>query len=111
MAEDGFGWRALNWAWDRKDEIVRLLGGVRAWFRGEGKAHLPGILVIGPGGTGKTTLARLLAGETDWLLAPPSAYAPSANIEHHSLTDPPAEIVVPPSSSTVLCCGVILWRF
>jgi hypothetical protein len=51
----------------------------------------------GRGGTGKTTLAKLLAGEIDWLLDPPGQYQASVNIERYQLPgSPPVEIVVPP---------------
>lgn len=57
----------------------------------------PGILVIGPGGTGKSVLCRLLAGEWNWLLDDPWEYRESLDNEHYRLSDDPAvEIVVPP---------------
>ena len=71
---DEAGWRIANWAWERREEILRFLGRLRAWWKNEGEPEsAPGILVLGPGGTGKTTLARLLAGDADLLLDPPGA--------------------------------------
>jgi hypothetical protein len=60
--------------------------------------RLPGILIIGPGGTGKTTLAKLLTGHyTHTPFAIPGPYDESYRVERYSLEGPPtAEIVVPP---------------
>lgn len=56
-----------------------------------------GILIIGPGGTGKTTLARILSGDVNWLLDSPWEYQESHNVESFSLLDDPAvELIVPP---------------
>lgn len=57
----------------------------------------PGILIIGPGGTGKTTLARMLSGQ--WPSSPLEAageYVESLGIEEFEIENPPAKIVVPP---------------
>lgn len=91
-----------------KGGLRALLARVRAWWRGEGKdptapitpgpdpSSEPGVLILGPGGTGKTTLARLLSGGGD-LLDPPQTYEGSVGQEKYSLSDAPrAEIVVPP---------------
>jgi hypothetical protein len=98
---DEAGWRVLNWAWERKDEILQFLSRLRAWFRNEGaSASTPGILILGPGGTGKTTLARLLSGDVDLLLDPPGTYQASVGMERYELLGTPTvEIVVPPGQS------------
>jgi hypothetical protein len=55
------------------------------------------ILIIGPGGTGKTTLAQLLSGNGHWLIAAPWEYHESHNVESYSLLDDPGvKLVVPP---------------
>jgi hypothetical protein len=90
----------LKWAWDNKTEIRENLSELRAWFRGTGKDS-PGILILGPGGSGKTTLAKLLSGETDdWFLDPPRDYVESIGIERTALKDAPnVSVVVPPGQT------------
>jgi hypothetical protein len=61
------------------------------------KEPLPGILIIGPGGTGKTTLARLLSGQNPTSpLELPGEYVESMQIEQYAVKDPAAGVVVPP---------------
>jgi hypothetical protein len=89
---------ALSWGWEHRKEIIEQLKKVYAWFQGPGHGkHKGRILILGPGGTGKTTFARLLCGEYDWLVDPPGQYDESIEIEHYTLKGkPPVGIVVPP---------------
>lgn len=98
MPEGGFDWKAiLPWVWENREEVRRQLDRVFSWFRGAAKKQKPGILIVGPGGSGKTTLAKLLAGDYDLLFDATGPYEESIGIGHYSLKDAPGvEIVVPP---------------
>ena len=97
MPDPGVGLQILNWAWDRKDAIAQSIANLYKWFRGNSGPDERGILIIGPGGTGKTTLARLLSGEYDWLRDSPWEYKQSLDTEHSRLKDDPTvELVAPP---------------
>jgi hypothetical protein len=80
-----------KWAWDHRAGVKPVLASFRRWLR---KSK---ILIIGPGGTGKSTLARMLSGEFDWLLDSPWRYDESVRVDRFKLkADPAAEIVVMP---------------
>jgi hypothetical protein len=101
------GGDALNWAWKNREELLKK---INEWFKGQSSTESstgeneastpvrPGILIIGPGGVGKTTIARILAGDFDHILTETSGgYRESLNIEKFSLKDDPEiGIVVPP---------------
>ena len=93
-------WAAVGaFLWSNKDWIWAKLTEIRSWFgRGEGTEKSPGILILGPGGAGKSTLARLLSEENyNPLLHLPGEYKESVGVEAYSLKDQSdVEIVVPP---------------
>src|SRR6185312_11817451 len=77
-----------------KTEIVGHLARVRAWFRSDPGR---GILIIGAGGVGKSTLARILSGDFDWLLDDPWRYGEDFSSELLALRDDPkVQLLVPP---------------
>ena len=90
------------WAWANRNAIFDTLKQIYQWFRGSSTAEqpqpdAPGILILGAGGTGKTTLGRLLAGDHDYLLDPPAPYEGSVNVEKFRFEDDQqVEVVVPP---------------
>ena len=93
-------WSAVGtFLWSNKDWIWARLTEIRSWFRrGKGTKRSPGILILGPGGAGKSTLARLLS-EKDYnpLLHLPGEYKESIGVETYSLKDAAGvEVVVPP---------------
>lgn len=90
-----------SWAWKNRDDIVRSLRGIWEWIRGTDKpTPSPGILIFGPGGSGKTTLSKILSEPIDWLADPPGLYTESIGTERVKLTDAPnVEIVIPPGQS------------
>jgi hypothetical protein len=95
MSGSGGLTQAAQWVWANWDAIKGRLSALREWFRG--KKHERGILILGTGGAGKTTLAKLLSGKYDWLLENPGRYEESIGIEKYSLKGKPSlEVVVPP---------------
>ncbi len=104
------GGDALKWAWNNPEEVWKRISRVKEWFGSrrskgassdtdEADTHVrPGILIIGPGGVGKTTIARILSGDFDRVLTDASRdYQESLNVEEFSLKDDPKiGIVVPP---------------
>ena len=99
MSEDE-SWKIAGWAWEKRERILGLLSELRDWFRGGRKEQAqgqPGILVLGAGGAGKSTLGRILSGEYNFLLDSPGEYQESMSVEEYELQgDPKTEIWVPP---------------
>jgi Rad17 P-loop domain len=95
-----FGWDALKWAWDHGEEVLRRIRKINNWFKNRKLPESPqrGILIIGPGGVGKTTIARILAGDVDGALTDATGkYKESLSVEKFGLDDDPdIGIVVPP---------------
>jgi hypothetical protein len=98
---EGF-WTGANWVWSNWDTIKRRLEPVFRLFRRSGDVPLNvrPILIIGPGGVGKSTLAKLHAGQLDWLLGEPWKYEQSFAIQETKLHGSDnIEVIVAPGQS------------
>lgn len=104
MSEQTWG----EWLRTHRDEFLSLLKWVRSWFpsgtkddpAGQTNAAQHGVLVLGPGGVGKSTLGRLLSGQVTPIFDEPTRYDESLNTESYPLegaTD--IEMVVAPGQS------------
>jgi hypothetical protein len=95
--------QVLGWAWEKRDQIRAYLSELRDWWRGDETAaqkERPGILFLGAGGAGKSTLGRIISDEYNLLLDPPGEYQESISVEEYRLgDDPDTEILVPPGQS------------
>lgn len=58
-----------TWTWNNRSKIQKAVATVRRWIAKKSR-----ILIVGAGGTGKSTLAHLLTGEFDWLHDNPWEY-------------------------------------
>ena len=81
------GKAAVKEAWEKKNWLFGQISRIAKWFsrtKPEGTsegAESRGILILGPGGTGKTTLSRFLAGDVNVVIDPPGYYEPSLLVE------------------------------
>ena len=86
---------ALKWTWKNKEWIGGRISDIRSWFS-RNNEEAGKILILGPGGVGKSTLARMLCKEYDGLVNVPGEYDESLSVESYTLDDDKTEIVVPP---------------
>lgn len=99
---DPITWRdaakAVRELWKNREGIITFLKEVRAYFHKTEEPAERGILILGPGGTGKTTLNRILAGEFDWLADSTWGYTESRSTEVTTFhgSDPPVSVVTAP---------------
>jgi hypothetical protein len=90
---------AAAWVWSNREGILKTLKKLYGWFRTSWPwgAKKRGILILGTGGVGKTTLAKLLSGSYNWLLDNPGRYEESIDIEKYiPKGGPSVEVLVPP---------------
>jgi len=98
MSDEGRIWEQItSWGWEHREIIRSKLEELRGWFTREDERETSKILVIGPGGAGKSTLARMLSGDYEWLFDVDHKYEESLSVESYGLSDDQsAEIIVPP---------------
>jgi len=93
-----WGW----WAWENKEKLWAALKELYAWlFRKgtteQGQLDDRGVLFLGSGGVGKSTLGKILSGNFDLLFDLPRAYDESLVLEYYPLGGPEGiSVVVPP---------------
>ena len=94
-----------QWAWENRDKISHGVTALWRWLWPKlenvpepGSAdEKPGVLVLGPGGVGKSTLGKVLSGKFDPFFDLPETYDESLDVESYELGDLPGmEILVPP---------------
>jgi len=98
MSEENIWGQVATWIWSRRGEVGRTLADLYQWYRGEKAPDAkPGIVILGAGGTGKSTLGQILSGTYEPLLDAVEPYSESIGVEEYSLKDDPkVELVVPP---------------
>lgn len=84
------------------DEVKRLSPLFSDWVTSKSTSDvddvksLPRVLIIGPGGVGKSTLGRFISGAAPRLTTDETRYVESLDVEEYALASPAAEFVVPP---------------
>jgi len=82
---------AGGFVWENRAGLAKAFGVFRRWFRRD--SH---ILIIGPGGTGKTTLSRILSGDFDWLADAPWKYDESFAVDRIRIQKRNVEAIIAP---------------
>ena len=82
-------------SWSAKKGLDKLYSKITAWFK---NPTARGVLIIGPGGVGKTTLGQFLSGQED--KAASGSYVESVSTEEFKLAnDVAVQIMIPPGQA------------
>jgi DNA polymerase III delta prime subunit len=89
---------AGTWLWDNREWVTRRLQELWRWLSGgSGEGTAGRLLLIGPGGVGKSTAGLFLSGQYNSLFSIPGEYKESLGMETYPLNDDSRiEVVVPP---------------
>lgn len=96
------GFDLLKFLVERRKDLWDLWQGLPGWFRTkfrgapQDSSSIPELLIIGPGGVGKSLLASFLADDFSQLAEGRADYTESLRVEEFHLTEPGAAIIVPP---------------
>jgi hypothetical protein len=92
-----------KWAWANRSKLRKWTDNWRTWYKSSPKSPEMKVLIIGAGGTGKTTLAKLLSKEYDWELDPLTGYVESISRENYTVSaeaEPVIEAIVDPGQES-----------
>ena len=82
MSEESIWGQVAAWIWSRRAEVGGALADTIRWFRGGNEPNDGrGIVILGAGGTGKSTLGRILGGEYEPLFDAVEPYSESIGVE------------------------------
>lgn len=100
MSDEQIWGQVAAWIWSKRNEVGKSLADLYQWYRGDATETKHGIVVLGAGGTGKSTLGRILTGQYDPLFDAVEPYSESIGVEEYALKDDPkVEVVVPPGQA------------
>ena len=99
-AVTGAAVKVAKWAWEHQDEVESQLAKLYRSTRRKLFGRSPSVLILGPGGVGKTTLGRILSGRFDFLSDSVGDYEQSVRTQ--TFRDkglPDVELVVAPGQA------------
>lgn len=102
MSAEATGKEIGTWIWSNREKILEQLQNVRQWWSGRnGKKDkkVPGVLVLGPQGVGKSTFGGFLAGNFDHFLKIPGIYNESIGVETFNFCNSDEPVVVGPGQT------------
>ncbi|MFT3785031.1 MAG: hypothetical protein QM770_02545 [Tepidisphaeraceae bacterium] len=89
-ASAGTGAKVAQLAWENRGTIAKVCSTLRRWLR---KSNQGEIVILGLGGTGKDTLAKVLISDGIPVTLPLSDYKESSDVENYELKRPKASPV------------------